>query len=70
MGSRFFTKTQKRGLVNNLDSPKTELRRRNPAKKSTKAQKNELRQTPSTAEQTLFDCLLFGLDFANYYIIG
>jgi hypothetical protein len=24
----------------------------------------------STAEQTFFDCLLFGLDFANYYIIG
>jgi hypothetical protein len=36
-----FHKNTKKGHVNDLDSPKTELWRRNPAKKSTKTQKHK-----------------------------
>jgi hypothetical protein len=43
----FFQKTQKRGLVLNLDLLKKELRRENLAKKRKKTRKIELRQAPT-----------------------
>jgi len=45
-GSRFFQKTQKRRHVNNLDSPKKLLAKKNPAKRTKKTQKTNYGRHP------------------------